>query len=38
MRKHKSGGIGESIKILVYAVVIAVTVRTFDFEPFNIHS
>ena len=38
MRKHKSGGIGESIKILVYAVLIAVTVRTFAFEPFNIPS
>ena len=38
MRKHKSEGIGESIKILVYAVLIAVTVRTFAFEPFNIPS
>ncbi len=38
MRKHKQGGVWESIKILVYAVLIAVTVRTFAFEPFNIPS
>jgi signal peptidase I len=38
MRKQKPGGLWESIKIIIYAVVIAVTVRTVAFEPFNIPS
>jgi len=36
---HKaSGGIAETIKTVVYAVVIALFVRTVAFEPFNIPS
>jgi len=38
MQKNKSGGIGETIKTIVYAVVIAFGVRTFAYEPFNIPS
>ena len=33
-----SGGIAETIKTLVYAVVIAILIRTFFYEPFNIPS
>ena len=38
MQKNQSGGIGETIKTVVYAVVIAFGVRTFAYEPFNIPS
>jgi signal peptidase I len=38
MPERKSGGILETLKTLVYAVAIALTVRTFLFEPFNIPS
>jgi signal peptidase I len=33
-----SGGLAETIKTLVYAVVIAILIRTFFYEPFNIPS
>jgi signal peptidase I len=36
--ERKSGGIRETLKTLVYAVVIALVVRTLLFEPFNIPS
>lgn len=38
LAKRKSSGIAENIKTLVYAGLIAVGVRTFAFEPFNIPS
>jgi signal peptidase I len=38
MPERKSGGIRETLKTLVYAVAIALAVRTFLFEPFNIPS
>jgi signal peptidase I len=38
MPERKSGGVKETLKTLVYAVGIAVVVRTFAFEPFNIPS
>ncbi|MEK0083682.1 signal peptidase I [Benzoatithermus flavus] len=38
MPDRKSGGIRETLKTLVYAVGIALVVRTFAFEPFNIPS
>ncbi len=38
MPERKSGGIRETFKTLVYAVVIALVVRTLLFEPFNIPS
>lgn len=36
-RKSKSG-IGETVRTLVYAVLIAIAIRTVAFEPFNIPS
>jgi signal peptidase I len=38
MPERKSGGFRETLKTLVYAVAIALAVRTFLFEPFNIPS
>ena len=37
-RKKSSGGILDTVKTVVYAVLIAVAVRTVAFEPFNIPS
>jgi len=36
--KRKSGGLVDNIKTIVYAGLIAIGVRTFGFEPFNIPS
>ena len=36
--RKKSGGLGETIKTIVYAILIALFVRTVAFEPFNIPS
>lgn len=38
MPERKSGGIRETLKTLIYAVAIALVVRTLLFEPFNIPS
>jgi len=38
MSARKSGGVKETIKTLVYAIAIALFVRTFAYEPFNIPS
>ena len=38
MPERKTGGIRETVKTLIYAVAIALVVRTFAFEPFNIPS
>jgi signal peptidase I len=38
MYRRKSTGIGETVRTLVYALLIAFGVRTFVFEPFNIPS
>lgn len=37
-KAKKSGTWGETIKTVIYAVLIAVVVRTFAYEPFNIPS
>jgi signal peptidase I len=37
-RKEQSGGWVETVKTVVYAVLIAIVARTFAFEPFNIPS
>ncbi|SDG97284.1 signal peptidase I [Roseospirillum parvum] len=34
----RSGGAGETLRTVVYAVLIAIVVRTFAYEPFNIPS
>ena len=36
--RKKTGGVGETVKTIVYAVLIALVVRTIAFEPFNIPS
>ena len=38
MSSKKSGGIKDTVKTLVYAIAIALLVRTFAYEPFNIPS
>ena len=34
----KSGGFGEAVKVVVHALILALIVRTFLFQPFNIPS
>ncbi len=36
--KQASGGVGETVKIIIQALVLALLVRTFLFQPFNIPS
>ncbi|HEX6103058.1 MAG: Signal peptidase [Rhodospirillales bacterium] len=38
MARKKAGGIAETVRTIVYAALIALVVRTFLFEPFNIPS
>ena len=38
MKSRTSGGVVETIKTLVYAIVIAIAIRTVLYEPFNIPS
>jgi len=38
MVKRKAGGLVENVKTIVYAGLIAIGIRTFAFEPFNIPS
>ena len=38
MARKKAGGIAETVRTIVYAALIALLVRTFLFEPFNIPS
>lgn len=38
MAKKKTGSLGETIKTIVYAILIALVIRTFAYEPFNIPS
>ncbi len=37
-KKKEDGGFAETVKTVLYAVIIAFAVRTFAFEPFNIPS
>ena len=37
-KKSQEGGIGETVKVIVQALLIALVVRTFLFQPFNIPS
>jgi signal peptidase I len=36
--KRKEGGFAETIRVIVHALIIAVVIRTFLFQPFNIPS
>jgi signal peptidase I len=38
MARKATGGIGETLKTIIYAVVIALFIRTFFYEPFSIPS
>jgi signal peptidase I len=37
-QKRKDGGLGETIRVIVHALIIALVIRTFLFQPFNIPS
>ena len=37
-KKKQSGGLWDTVKTLIYAVLIALFIRTFGYEPFNIPS
>src|SRR5712675_3003973 len=36
--KRKEGGMGETLRVIFHALIIAVIIRTFLFQPFNIPS
>src|SRR4249920_1705465 len=36
--KKKEGGIAETVRVIFHALIIALVIRTFLFEPFNIPS
>ena len=36
--KRKEGGIGETVRVIIHALIIALVIRTFFFQPFNIPS
>jgi signal peptidase I len=36
--KHSEGGLGETVRVVVHALIIALVIRTFLFQPFNIPS
>ena len=36
--KRKEGGITETVRVIVHALIIALVIRTFLFQPFNIPS
>src|SRR5437016_8168040 len=36
--KRKEGGIGETIRVIIHAAIIALVIRTLLFQPFNIPS
>src|SRR5213593_28497 len=37
-RKRKEGGLAETLRVIFHALIIAVVIRTFLFQPFNIPS
>src|SRR3954451_8652536 len=36
--KRREGGIAETLRVIVHALIIALVIRTFLFQPFNIPS
>jgi signal peptidase I len=36
--KRKEGGVGETVRVIIHALIIALVIRTFLFQPFNIPS
>src|SRR5947209_14525976 len=37
-QKRKEGGLGETVRVIIHALIIALVIRTFLFQPFNIPS
>src|SRR5256885_9357999 len=37
-QKRKEGGFAETVRVVIHALLIAVVIRTFLFQPFNIPS
>src|SRR5262245_60264668 len=37
-QKRKEGGFAETVRVVIHALIIAVVIRTFLFQPFNIPS
>src|SRR5918993_3959998 len=36
--KRKEGGLAETVRVIIHALIIALVIRTFLFQPFNIPS
>src|SRR5246127_1493137 len=36
--KRKEGGVAETVRVIIHALIIALVIRTFLFQPFNIPS
>ena len=36
--KRKESGFGETVRVVIHALIIALVIRTFLFQPFNIPS
>src|SRR5438132_8902205 len=36
--KRREGGIAETVRVIIHALIIALVIRTFLFQPFNIPS
>ncbi len=36
--KRKESGVGETVRVIIHALIIALVIRTFLFQPFNIPS
>src|SRR5881296_4609542 len=36
--KRKEGGVAETVRVVIHALIIALVIRTFLFQPFNIPS
>src|SRR3974390_2015281 len=36
--KRQEGGIAETVRVIIHALIIALVIRTFLFQPFNIPS
>ncbi|MFN3855680.1 MAG: S26 family signal peptidase, partial [Phreatobacter sp.] len=38
MADNNKGGLGETVRVVIHALLIALVIRTFLFQPFNIPS
>ena len=37
-KRKKEGGVAETVRVIIHALIIALVIRTFLFQPFNIPS